>query len=41
MNAWTRRYWAPFGRIHYTVVVGAALAFIIWLSDWNLIGFKW
>jgi len=38
---WTRRYWTTFGRIHYTFVVGAALAFIIWLSYWNLIGFKW
>jgi len=38
---WTRRYWTPFGRIHYTVVVGAALAFIVWLSYWNLIGFRW
>ena len=39
--AWQRRYWTTFGRIHYTVVVGAALAFIIWLSYWNLIGFRW
>ena len=39
--AWTRRYWTTFGRIHYTVVVGAALAFIIWLNYWNLIGFRW
>jgi hypothetical protein len=39
--AWTRRYWTTFGRVHYTVVVGAALAFIAWLNYWNLIGFKW
>jgi len=39
--AWTRRYWTTFGRIHYTVVVGAALAFIAWLNYWNLIGFRW
>jgi hypothetical protein len=38
---WTCRYWTTFGRIHYTVVVGAALTFIIWLSYWNLIGFRW
>jgi len=38
---WTRRYWTSAARIHYTVVVEAALAFIIWLSYWNLIGFKW
>ncbi|MDD1720852.1 MAG: beta-lactamase family protein [Euryarchaeota archaeon] len=39
--AWRRRYWNTFGRIHYTVVTGAALAFIIWLNYWNMIGFKW
>ncbi len=39
--AWARRYWTSFGRIHYTIVVGAALAFIVWLNYWNLIGFKW
>jgi len=39
--AWTRRYWTTFGRIHYTVVVGAAVAFIAWLNYWNLIGFRW
>ncbi len=39
--AWTRRYWTPAGRIHYTVVVGAAVVFIAWLNYWNLIGFKW
>jgi CubicO group peptidase (beta-lactamase class C family) len=38
---WTRRYWTTFGKIHYTVVVGAALAFIVWLYYWNLIGFTW
>jgi len=39
--AWARRYWTTFGRVHYTVVVGAAIAFIAWLNYWNLIGFKW
>lgn len=39
--AWRRRYWNTFGRIHCTVVLGAALAFIIWLNYWNMIGFKW
>ena len=38
---WTRRYWNTFGRIHYMIVTGAALAFIAWLNYWNLIGFKW
>jgi CubicO group peptidase (beta-lactamase class C family) len=39
--AWMCRYWTTFSRIHYTVVVGAALAIIAWLNYWNLIGFKW
>jgi len=39
--AWARRYWTPFDRIHYTVVVGAALAFIARLNYWNHNGFKW
>ena len=39
--AWQRRYWTTFDRIHYTVVVGAAVAFIAWLDYWNLIGFRW
>ena len=38
--AWTKRYWTTAGRIHYTVVVGAAVAFIAWLNYWNLIGFR-
>jgi len=39
--AWVKGYWNVWGRLHYTVVTGAALAFIAWLNYWNLIGFKW
>jgi len=38
--AWKRRYWSVVGRVHYSVVTLAALAFV-WLADyWNLVGFR-
>jgi len=38
--AWKNRYWGVAGRVHYTLVTLAALAFIWWLNYWNLLGFK-
>ncbi|KCZ71384.1 hypothetical protein ANME2D_02112 [Candidatus Methanoperedens nitroreducens] len=35
--AWMRRYFGIPGRIHYTLVMLAVLAFIWWLAYWNLI----
>ncbi len=35
--AWMRRYFSIPGRIHYTLVMLAALAFIWWLAYWNLL----
>ncbi|MFN8492737.1 MAG: serine hydrolase domain-containing protein [Caldilineaceae bacterium] len=35
--AWARRYWSIPGRIHYTLVTLAALAFVWWLIYWNLL----
>jgi CubicO group peptidase (beta-lactamase class C family) len=38
--AWTRRWWSFSGRLHYTLVTLAGLAFTWWLVYWNLwIGF--
>jgi len=34
--AWTRRWWSMPGRMHYTLVTFAALAFVWWLFYWNL-----
>jgi CubicO group peptidase (beta-lactamase class C family) len=34
--AWTRRWWSLPGRVHYTLVSLAGLAFIWWLAYWNL-----
>jgi CubicO group peptidase (beta-lactamase class C family) len=37
---WKNRYWSLVGRLHYSLVTLAALAFV-WLTNyWNLLGFK-
>jgi CubicO group peptidase (beta-lactamase class C family) len=38
--AWVRRYWGVFGRIHYTLGVLAAVAFIWFMNYWNLLGWR-
>jgi len=38
--AWKNRFWGVAGRVHYTLVTVAALAFIWWLNYWNLLGFR-
>ena len=38
--AWKNRYWGVAGRVHYTLVTVAALAFIWFLDYWNLLGFR-
>ena len=35
--AWLRGYWRFSGRLHYTCVVLAGLAFVWFLNDWNLL----
>jgi CubicO group peptidase (beta-lactamase class C family) len=35
--AWLRGYWRISGRLHYTCVVLAAVAFVWFLHDWNLL----
>ena len=39
--AWKDGYWSPLGRIHYTVLAVATLAFVWWLNYWNLLGFRY
>jgi hypothetical protein len=36
--AWKDRYWGVAGRVHYALVVLAAVLFLLFLSSWNLIG---
>lgn len=38
--AWKDGYWGLTGRVHYRIVVLVLLAFIWWLNNWNLIGFR-
>jgi CubicO group peptidase (beta-lactamase class C family) len=38
--AWKNGYWSPLSRVHYTLVVLALLAFVWWLNNWNLLGFR-
>ncbi len=38
--AWKNGYWSIAGRLHFTSVVIALLAFIWWLNNWNLLGFR-
>ena len=35
--AWKYRYWGVAGRVHYTLVALAAVVFVLFLSNWNLI----
>jgi hypothetical protein len=36
---WKNKYWTTCGRLHYTLVVLASLAFLGFLAYWNLLGF--
>lgn len=38
--AWKRGYWSVGGRSYYTVVAVAALAFLWFLNQWNLLGVR-
>ncbi|MGH3147256.1 MAG: serine hydrolase domain-containing protein, partial [Rubrobacter sp.] len=39
--AWTRSYWGMAGRVHYTLVALAGLAFVWFLYYWNLLEELW
>jgi hypothetical protein len=38
--AWKNRYWGITFRVYYTLVAAAALAFIWFLNQWNLLGWQ-
>ncbi len=38
--AWVRRYWSFSGRVYYTLLTVTAVAFLGWLSYWNLLSFQ-
>lgn len=41
VRAWRHKYWSLLGRLHYTLVVVAAVALIPFLMYWNLFGFNY
>ncbi len=38
--AWKHRYWGIAGRMYYTLVTVAAVAFVWFLNQWNLLGWR-
>ena len=38
--AWKDRYWGIAGRVYYTLVTLAAVAFVWFLNYWNLLGWR-
>lgn len=38
--AWKDGYWSLAGRAHYTLVVLGLVAYVWWLNNWNLLGFR-
>ena len=38
--AWKDRYWGIAFRVYYTLVTAAALAFVWFLNQWNLLGWQ-
>jgi CubicO group peptidase (beta-lactamase class C family) len=40
VRAWKEGYWSTFGRVHYSLITLAALAFIWFVNYWNLLGFR-
>ena len=39
--AWKKSYWGVAGRVHYTLVTLATLAFVWFLAYWNQLGWQW
>ena len=39
--SWNDGYWSLFSRLHYTLVVAAAVSLIPFLWYWNLLGFHY
>jgi CubicO group peptidase (beta-lactamase class C family) len=38
--AWKNKYYSLIGRLHYSLITVAAVAFILFLNYWNLLGFR-
>jgi hypothetical protein len=40
VQAWTKGYWGVVFRSYYTLVTVAAVAFVWFLNQWNLLGWR-
>ncbi len=40
VRAWKEGYWATFGRVHYSLITLATLAFTYFVYYWNMLGFR-
>jgi len=41
LPVWKYKYWSLIERLHYSLVVLTCIAFVIWLHNWNLLGFQY
>ena len=41
LRAWRRRMWSKWGRVHYSLIAVAGLAFVWFFVYWNLLGFHY
>jgi len=40
VKAWREGYWSVFGRVHFTLITLAAVAFVWFVNYWNLLGWR-
>jgi hypothetical protein len=41
VQAWHRGWWGVSGRLYYSIVTIASVAFVLFLAFWNQIGWQW
>jgi hypothetical protein len=39
--AWRHKYWNTAGRLHYSLIVLTCVGFVLWLYQWNWLGFQY
>jgi hypothetical protein len=41
VRAWRNTWWTPRQRVGYSLVAGCAIAFMVFLNYWKLLGFQY
>ena len=41
LQAWRRCWWTRWGRVYYSIIAVTALLFVLFLAQWNLLGFRY